>query len=680
MDTSSDISAATETMPVGVEVIRAQLKHMPKSSGVYRMLDKAGNVLYVGKAKNLKNRVANYTTGGVSQRIARMVSHTASMEIVTTHTEAEALLLEANMIKKLAPRYNILLRDDKSFPFIHISRDHDYPRIVKHRGAQKDKGEYFGPFASVGAVNEALTLLQKAFLLRPCSDFMFASRTRPCLQYQIKRCSAPCVDKISKDDYDRLVGQAIAFLRGKSREMQDELLTQMQQASENLDFETAATLRDRIRALTRVQQEQRLQCPSIGDADVIGLHRAADKTCVQVFFFRAGQNFGNKSYYPSHAQDAETNEIMAAFIGQFYQNHMPPKSILLSDMPAEAHLLEDALAMRAGYKVSLNQPQRGDKLTALQQVVKNAEQALERHMAQHAGQRELLEGVARLFGLDDTPQRIEVYDNSHIMGRHALGGMIVAGPDGFIKNAYRKFNYSDRSSAAKAPAEQSAQHGHAVESDRSSAAKAPAEQSAQHGHAVESDRSSTAKAPTSATDIPTGGDDYAMMREMLTRRFSRLQKEDPDHEKEGNWPDLLLIDGGAAHLKVAEDVFAELGVEVPFVCIAKGVDRNAGREWFHVSGISPYQLPPHDPVLHYLQRLRDEAHRFAIGSHRNRRSKAIRTSELDAVPGVGALRKKALLHHFGSAKAVSSASLVDLEAVEGINKKTAETIYSYFHS
>lgn len=631
MNTPPD-NSTENTAPTGVEVIRSYVKQMPPASGVYRMLDKGGNVLYVGKAKSLKNRVASYAnTGGLSQRIARMVSHTASMEIVTTHTEAEALLLEANMIKKLAPRYNILLRDDKTFPFIHISTDHDFPRIIKHRGAQKAGGKYFGPFASVGAVNEALALLQKAFLLRPCTDFMFASRNRPCLQYQIKRCSAPCVNKIGKEDYAKLVDQAMAFLSGKSREMQDELVTQMQTASEQMDFELAAVLRDRVRALTRVQQEQRLQCPSIGDADVIGLYRGGDKTCVQVFFFRAGQNFGNKSYYPSHAQEAETADIVAAFIGQFYQTHMPPKNILLSDMPSEPALLADALALRTDYKVQLSQPQRGDKVTVVGQVVANAKLALERHMAQNAGQRELLEGVAKLFGLDDTPQRIEVYDNSHIMGRHALGGMIVAGPDGFIKSAYRKFNYGERDT------------------------------------------------PKTAT-APTGGDDFAMMREMLTRRFARLQKEDPDHLKEGNWPDLLLIDGGAGHLTVVKETFDEMQIDVPFVCIAKGVDRNAGREWFHMPNISPFQLPPHDPVLHYLQRLRDEAHRFAIGSHRAKRSQSIRKSELDGVPGVGALRKKALLHHFGSAKSVADASLADLESVEGINKKTAEAIYNYFHS
>ena len=650
MDTHRE-QPSTKNVPLGADVIRSYLKQMPSAPGVYRMLDTEGGALYVGKAKNLRNRVANYTTGGVSQRIARMVSLTASMEIVTTHTEAEALLLEANLIKKLAPRYNILLRDDKSFPFILISGDHDYPRITKHRGAQKAKGDYFGPFATVSAMNEALAVLQKAFLLRPCTDNVFAARTRPCLQYQIKRCSAPCVGYVSKDEYGRLIGQARAFLKGKSREMQDELLVQMQAASEAMDYELAAALRDRVKALTRVQQEQRLQCPSLGDADVIGLHRAGDRTCVQAFFFRAGQNFGNKAYYPSHTQEATTEEIISAFIGQLYQTHMPPKHILISHPVEQQALLEDALALRAGYKVRLQQPQRGDKLSVMQQVVKNAEQALERYLLQNAGQQELLEGVARLFALESPPERIEVYDNSHIMGRHALGAMIVAGREGFIKNAYRQFNYSERSSATQAPAERSARRSRAVGGNTAT------------GEAV-----------------PTGGDDYAMMREMLTRRFARLQKEDPDHMKPGNWPDLLLIDGGAAHLKVVEEVFAELGLDVPFVCIAKGVDRNAGREWFHMTGNQPFQLPPNDPVLHYLQRLRDEAHRFAIGSHRAKRSKAIRKSELDGVPGIGALRKKALLHHFGSAKAVSEASLAELESVDGINKKTAESLYGYFHS
>lgn len=615
---------------MGEAVIRAYLKTMPTSPGVYRMLDKEGNALYVGKAKNLKNRVGNYANrNGLSMRIARMVSLTCSMEIITTHTEAEALLLEANLVKKLMPHYNILLRDDKSFPFILITGDHDYPRIVKHRGAQNIKGEYFGPFATTGAVNETLAVLQKAFLLRPCNDYVFASRTRPCLQYQIKRCSAPCVKLVDKESYGSLMRQARAFLQGKSREMQDEMLLQMQAAAEAMDYEAAAGLRDRIKALTRVQQEGRLQVNGMGDADVIGLYRIGDRTCIQVFFFRNGQNYGNKSYFPSHAAEAETEEILSAFLGQLYQTHQPPRQVLLSQLPAQTELLQEALSLNAGYKVSLAVPQRGDKSAAMAQVVANAEQALRHHMAQRETQDNLMEGVAKLFGLEKTPERIEVYDNSHLSGKHALGGMIVAGPEGFIKNQYRQFGIKPKEG-----------------------------------------------------DAPlTGGDDYAMLRETLTRRFSRLLQEDPDRTQEGVWPDLVLIDGGAAHLTVVEEVFADLGVtNLCYVCIAKGVDRNAGREWFHRSGLTPFQLPPHDPVLHYLQRLRDEAHRFAIGSHRNKRSKAMRKSELEDIPGIGALRKKALLHHFGSAKAASTASLAELESVPGINKKTALTLYNYFHS
>lgn len=623
--TDLDIQNAPETGP---EIIRQYLKQMPASPGVYRMLDDKNNVLYVGKARNLKNRVSNYVnSGGLSQRIARMVSLTASMEIVTTHTEAEALLLEANLIKRLSPRYNILLRDDKSFPYVLITDEHDYPRIVKHRGEQKPPGDYYGPFASTGAVNETLAVLQKAFLLRPCADTVFAGRTRPCLQYQIKRCSAPCVGKIDKESYHALVEQARAFMKGKSRDIQDAMLKAMQAASEAMEYEKAAGLRDRIKALTRVQQEQRLQSSAVGDADVIGLHRIGGKTCVQVFFFRAGQNFGNKAYYPSHSEESATEEVLSAFIGQLYQRHVPPKQLLLSHPVEHQALLEEALSLRTGYTVKLHIPQRGDKLQVIQQVVRNAQEALERHMSQQAGQQELLEGVAKLFGMDRIPQRIEVYDNSHLMGRHALGAMIVAGPEGFIKNAYRKFTIKEDGVKL------------------------------------------------------TGGDDYAMMREVLTRRFTRLQKEDPDHENGGQWPDLVLIDGGAGQLRVAVEVFEELGIQdVTCVGIAKGVDRNAGREWFHMPGITPFQLPPHDAVLHYLQRLRDESHRFVIGSHRAKRSQAIKKSELDGVPGIGALRKKALLHHFGSAKAVSAAGLAELENVPGINKKTALAVYNYFHS
>lgn len=613
-----------DTPQTGVAVIRSHVKNLPPRPGVYRMLDASGAVLYVGKAKNLKNRVGSYAnSGGLSQRIARMVSMTAGMEFVTTETEAEALLLEANLIKRLGPRYNILLRDDKSFPYILITDDHDYPRIVKHRGAQTAKGEYFGPFATVTAVNEALATLQKAFLLRPCSDSMFASRNRPCLQYQIKRCAAPCVDLLDKQHYHALLEQARAFLRGKSRDVQNGLLKEMEAASAAYDYEKAAQLRDRIKALTRVQQEQRLHCSSISDADIIGLYRSGKQSCIQVFFFRAGQNFGNRAFFPSHAEEASASEILEAFIGQFYQTHVPPRLILLSEPIENQRLMEDALSLRADIRarVQVQVPKRGDKQQAVGQVVGNAKEALHRYEIRHASQAKLLEGVAELFGLGEPLERIEVYDNSHIMGSHAIGGMITAGPEGFIKNAYRRFNIK--------------------------------------GKGV----------------TPIGGDDYAMLRETLLRRFSRLQKED------GIWPDLVLIDGGAAHLTTAQAVFNELEItNLPFVCIAKGRDRNAGREWFHMPGKAPFQLPPHDAVLHYLQRLRDEAHRYAIGSHRTKRSGAIRKSELDDIPGIGASRKKALLHHFGSARAVANATLSDLEMVEGIHKKTAKMIFNYFHS
>ena len=608
----------------GVDIIRKHVATLPPTPGVYRMLDKDGNALYVGKAKSLKNRVSSYAnTGGLSQRIARMVMQTANMEFVTTQTEAEALLLEANLVQRLNPRYNILLRDDKSFPFIEITR-HDFPRIVKFRGPQAPKGEYYGPFATVSAVNEALATLQKGFLLRPCSDTVFQGRTRPCLQYQIKRCSAPCVGLVEKESYGALVTQGRNFLKGKSRDIQDALFKEMAEASIALDYEKAAQLRDRIKALTRVQQEQGLQTASIQDADVIGLYRSGDRTCVQIFFFRSGQNYGNKSYFPNHAAESTTEEILSAFIGQFYQTHLPPKTMLLSESINHLPLLEEALLMRAGYKVRIEIPQRGEKLQVTQYVLKNARQALERYQMEQSNQHQLLEGVAKLFALGSTPERIEVYDNSHIMGRQAVGGMIAAGPEGFIKSGYRRFTIKNTELA------------------------------------------------------PTGGDDYAMMREVLTRRFSRLQREDGA----ALWPDLVLIDGGAAHLKVVEEVFAELGIsDMPFVCISKGRDRNAGREWLHLpGGIAPFQLPPHDAVLHYLQRLRDEAHRYAIGSHRLKRSNALSTSELDQITGIGALRKKALLHHFGSARSVGAASLAELEKVAGINKKTALTIYNYFHS
>ncbi|WP_142847575.1 excinuclease ABC subunit UvrC [Telmatospirillum sp. J64-1] len=608
----------------GVAVIEAYLKTMPSSPGVYRMLNARGDALYVGKAKNLKKRVVAYTRSDrLPLRLQRMVSETVTMEVVTTHTEAEALLLESNLIKRLGPRYNILLKDDKSFPHILITGDHDWPQIVKHRGARSVKGEYFGPFASAGAVNQTLSHLQKAFLLRSCSDAVFASRTRPCLLYQIKRCSAPCVERISHQDYMALVEEARAFLSGHSQKIQQELSRRMEDAAERLDYEEAAAFRDRIRALARIQARQDINLPSIEEADVIALHQAGGQSCIQVFFFRSGCNYGTRAYFPAHAQDAEPGEVLEAFIGQFYADKMPPRDILLSDDLPHHDLLVEALAVRAGRKVGVTVPKRGDKRKLIDHALTNAREALGRRLAESSSQAKLLQGVADIFGLDAPPQRIEVYDNSHIMGSNAVGGMIVAGPEGLMKAAYRKFNIRG--------------------------------------------------------DELTPGDDYAMMREVLTRRFKRAQKEDPDRDR-GLWPDLVLIDGGKGQLSVACEVFADLGVEdVALVAISKGPDRNAGREQFHMAGRESFMLDMKDPVLYFLQRLRDEAHRFAIGTHRARRSKAIGQSQLDDVAGIGARRKKALLHHFGSAREVANAGLADLEAVEGISRTMAKKIYDHFH-
>lgn len=593
------------------DIIREYLKDMPTSSGVYRMLDKDGSVLYVGKAKNLKNRVGNYvSTAGLSTRIMKMVALTASMEIVTTDTEAEALLLEANLIKKLKPRYNILLRDDKSFPYILISGDHEYPQITKHRGSRDRKGNYFGPFASAGAVNETLTILQKAFLLRPCSDTYFRSRSRPCLQYQIKRCSAPCVRYISPEDYVGLVKDAELFLRGKSREIQQDMARQMQEASAQRHYEEAAVLRDRIAALTRVQHEQNLIATGLQDADVVALYREGEHSCIQVFFYRGGQNFGNKSYFPSHEADSTDSEILSAFIEQFYLTQTPPKILLVS------HQLDDAPVFDAAFKTEIQHPQRGEKKEVMNRAIINAREGLVRHISEHASNLSLLKKVAELFELSEPPERIEVYDNSHISGTHMVGAMVCASSRGFDKQHYRRFNIRR-----------------------------------------------TELAP---------GDDYAMMREVLTRRFKRLQKE------EQPMPDLVLIDGGEGQLKIATEVLTELGVNIIYAAISKGVDRNAGREWFHVPGRAPFQLPLGDPLLHYLQRLRDEAHRFAIGSHRIKRQNAIRESSLDSIPSIGATRKRALLQHFGSNKGVESATISELEQVEGISRKVAEKIYNYF--
>lgn len=612
-------------LAAGVQVIVEQLKTLPSSPGVYRMFNAKGDVLYVGKAKNLKKRVVAYTHPDRQPlRIQRMISETASMEIVTTHTEVEALLLESNLIKKLGPRYNILLRDDKSFPYILLTGDHDWPQIVKHRGARAShKGEFFGPFASAGAVNQTLSQLQRAFLLRSCSDSVFSSRTRPCLLHQIKRCSAPCVGRVGHEDYMGLVGEARAFLSGQSQAIQRELSARMEAASEALNFEEAAVYRDRIRALSRIHAHQDINLPSIEEADVIAIHQAGGQSCVQVFFFRAGCNYGTRAYFPAHAQAEEAGEVLEVFLGLFYADKMPPREILLSQDIPHPGLAADALSMRAGRKVTLSVPQRGDKRKLTDHALDNAREALGRRMAESSSQRKLLEGVAAVFGLEAAPERIEVYDNSHIQGSNAVGGMIVAGPDGFMKSSYRKFNIRDAEL--------------------------------------------------------TPGDDFGMMREVLTRRFKRAQKEDPDRDR-GQWPDLVLIDGGRGQLNAALQVFADLGVEdVTLVGISKGPDRNAGREHFHLPDQPDFSLDHKDPVLYFLQRLRDEAHRWAIGSHRARRSKAISQSLLDDIPGIGAQRKKALLHHFGSARDVSTAGLADLEAVEGISGAMAKKIYDHFH-
>jgi len=608
----------------GAATVAASLKTLPAAPGIYRMNGADGKVLYVGKAKSLKKRVAAYTRPDrLPVRIQRMIAQIATLEVITTHTEAEALLLESNLIKRLKPRYNVMLRDDKSFPYILLTGDGDFPQLLKHRGAQSRRGEYFGPFAAASAVNRTLAALQRVFPLRNCSDTVFASRTRPCLQYQIKRCTAPCVGRISRDDYGAIVGEARDFLTGKSRDLQQRLAGRMQAASDAMEFEAAAGFRDRIRALTQIQAHQDINVAKLGDADVIALHQEGGQACVQVFFFRAGQNFGNRTYFPVHTADVPANEVIASFIGQFYADKVPPPLVLTSHPAQRATVLAEALAVRAGRKVELAVPERGAKRNLVQNALTNAREALARRMAESATQRRLLDALAEALGLEAAPQRIEVYDNSHIGGTDAVGGMIVAGPDGLAKGAYRKFNIR-------------------------------------------------------AADI-VPGDDFGMMREVLTRRFRRALTEDPDRES-GAWPDLVLIDGGEGHLNAALGVFADLGIDdVAVAAIAKGPDRDAGREHFHMPGRPSFMLKPGDPVLYFLQRLRDEAHRFAIGSHRARRSRGLVRSPLDEVAGIGAARKKALLHHFGSARAVAAAGLADLEAAPGINKTVAKKIYDHFH-
>jgi excinuclease ABC subunit C len=613
----------------GPEIIRDLVKRLPGKPGVYRMIDAKGGVIYVGKAHNLRNRVANYTrTGGHTNRIAAMIALTSTMEFVTTATEAEALLLEANLIKKLKPRYNVTLRDDKSFPYILIAKDHRIPQLAKHRGSRSRKGSYYGPFASAGAVNRSINTLQKAFLIRSCNDSVFENRTRPCLLYQIKRCSAPCVGYVTPEAHDELVAEAELFLSGKSQDVKAELGREMEEAAARLDFESAARTRDRIQAMSFITQSQGINPQTLDEADVFGVAQDGGQTCIQVFFFRSGQNWGNRAYFPRADKSLAAGEILASFLAQFYDDKPVPGLILLSHDIAERELMEEALATRAGRRVEIARPQRGEKKMLVEHAATNAREAMGRKLAESSSQAKLLEGVARVFDLPEPPKRIEVYDNSHIQGANPVGAMIVAGPEGLIKSQYRKFNIR-------------------------------------------------------AED--TTSDDFAMMREVLTRRFSRLLKEQGERNGgeaglEPCWPDLVLIDGGQGQLSAVRGVLADLGLsDLPVAAVAKGPDRDAGREHFYMAGRPSFMLEGRDPVLYYIQRLRDEAHRFAIGAHRARRAKALGANPLDEIAGIGPLRKKALLGAFGSAKAVSRASAADLAAVAGVSGALAQAIYDHFH-
>ena len=612
-------------LEAGVAAIRNVLKTLPSSPGVYRMQDARGDVLYVGKARALKNRVTNYTQPGrLTKRLQRMIAQTRSMTIVTTQSNAEALLLEAQLIKRFRPPYNVLLRDDKSFPFILLRADHAFPRVQFHRGARRIKGDYFGPFAGAGSVRKTLNALQKLFLLRSCTDSYFANRDRPCLLYQIRRCSAPCVDRISKADYDELVSDAKAFLTGKSTQVQAKLGSAMQAASDAMDFELAAVYRDRLRALTFIQGSQAVNAEGVGDADIFALACKGGLVAIEAFFIRGGQNWGHRSFFPSHTADVPEAEILSSFMTQFYAE-VPPARLILVDraLDDEATMCE-ALAEQAGRKVQIRQPQRGHQKRLMEQAQRNAVEALDRRLAESATQSKLLADLAEIFDLEKAPQRIEVYDNSHIMGTNAVGAMIVAGPEGFRKNAYRKFNIKNPETEP--------------------------------------------------------GDDFAMMREVLGRRFARLEREDPDRQS-GEWPDLLLIDGGKGQVAAVCETLEDMGVhDVPVIGVSKGPDRNAGREHFHMPDGREMTLPPNSPLLFHIQRLRDEAHRFAIGAHRTKRAKSLTTSPLDDVPGIGPARKRALLMHFGTARAVREAALADIEKVPGISKATATLVYDYFRA
>ncbi len=632
-ETDLNTPAGKPVARTGPDVIADIVKRLPNGPGVYRMIDAKGTVLYVGKARNLKKRVSSYTRTAHTNLVSRAVQLTASMEFVSTRTETEALLLEANLIKRLRPRFNVLLRDDKSFPYILITGDHPAPQIAKHRGARTRPGSYFGPFASAGAVGRTINALERAFLLRSCSDSVFESRTRPCLLHQIKRCSAPCTGEISFEAYAELVKETNDFLSGRSQAVRDTIRSEMETASARLDFEAAARYRDRLAALSQVQTHQGINPQTVDEADVFAVYQDGGMTCIEVFFFRTGQNWGNRSYFPRADRALEAGAVLGSFLAQFYDDKPSPRLILLSHEIEERALLEEALSERAERRVTVSVPERGEKRELVEHALTNARSALGRELAESTTQQSLLAGLATSFGLAEPPKRIEVYDNSHIMGTNAVGAMIVAGPDGFMKSQYRKFNI----------------------------------------------RSETI----------TPGDDYGMMREVLGRRFSRLVREAPrdstavasgDDETPGPWPDLVLIDGGRGQLAAVNETLAELGVnDVPLIGVAKGPDRDAGRETFYMAGREPFMLPTRDPVLHFIQRLRDEAHRFAIGSHRARRKSDIARNPLDEIAGIGPTRKRALLHHFGTAKAVSRAGITDLMAVPGISDEMARTIHAHFH-
>ncbi|WP_432347362.1 excinuclease ABC subunit UvrC [Shinella yambaruensis] len=623
---------------IGAELIQLFVKRLPNSPGVYRMFNAAGDVLYVGKARSLKKRVTNYAQGrGHSNRITQMIRQTANMEFVTTRTETEALLLEANLIKRLRPRFNVLLRDDKSFPYILVTGDTRAPAIFKHRGARSRKGDYFGPFASAGAVGRTINSLQRAFLLRTCTDSVFETRTRPCLLYQIKRCSGPCTHEIRDADYAELVQEAKDFLSGKSQKVKAHMAAAMNDAAEELDFERAAVYRDRLAALSHVQSHQGINPAGVEEADVFAIHHEGGISCIQVFFFRTGQNWGNRAYFPKADPQLTGSEVLNAFLAQFYDDKPCPRQILLSQTVEEMDLLSQALSERSNYKVAISVPQRGEKKDLVDHVVANAREAHGRKLAETASQSRLLDGFAATFKLPYVPRRIEIYDNSHIMGTNAVGGMVVAGPEGFVKGQYRKFNIK-------------------------------------------------------STDI-TPGDDFGMMKEVMTRRFSRLIKEEglPDRGADQGadaadlpfpaWPDVILIDGGQGQMTAVRAILEELGItdQVIAIGVAKGADREAGRERFFMKGLADFSLPPRDPVLYFVQRLRDEAHRFAIGSHRARRKKEMVKNPLDEIAGVGPTRKRALLQHFGTAKAVSRAAMADLMAVAGISESVARIVYNHFH-